>query len=196
MTRIRRVEINNFRGIQHLDWNPSEGINCLIGPGDSGKSTILDAIDICLGARRNVVFYDTDFHNLDVGQPLVISITLGDLPDALKNIESYGIFLRGYDNFTDTVEDEPEAFMETALTLRLTVSDDLEPSWTLFSERALTEGFERNLAWKDRLAIAPARIGHYTNSHLSWARGSILNRLTEERAGFAPVLPDTESPLG
>jgi len=54
MARIRKVEIRNFRSIRALDWLPSPGINCLIGPGDSGKSTILDAIDLCLGARRSV----------------------------------------------------------------------------------------------------------------------------------------------
>jgi hypothetical protein len=52
MARIRHVQIENFRCIQHLVWVPSPGINCLIGPGDSGKSSILDAIDYCLGARR------------------------------------------------------------------------------------------------------------------------------------------------
>lgn len=33
---------------------PAYGVNCLIGPGDSGKSTIFDAIDLCMGARRTV----------------------------------------------------------------------------------------------------------------------------------------------
>ncbi|MDQ7976109.1 ATP-binding protein [Paraburkholderia sp. SARCC-3016] len=56
MTRIRKIEILNFRGIQRMDWCPAPGINCLIGPGDSGKSTVLDAVDLCLGARRNVQF--------------------------------------------------------------------------------------------------------------------------------------------
>ncbi|WP_311769311.1 MULTISPECIES: AAA family ATPase [Burkholderia] len=53
MTRVRRLEIRNFRSLQTLDWTPSNGVNCLIGPGDSGKSIILDAIDLCLGARRS-----------------------------------------------------------------------------------------------------------------------------------------------
>ncbi|WP_273649174.1 AAA family ATPase, partial [Pseudomonas aeruginosa] len=43
MARIRRLIISNFRSIQALDWVPAPGINCLIGPGDSGKSSILDA---------------------------------------------------------------------------------------------------------------------------------------------------------
>ncbi|MDF5953311.1 AAA family ATPase [Pseudomonas aeruginosa] len=49
MARIRRLIISNFRSIQALDWVPAPGINCLIGPGDSGKSSILDAIDLCVG---------------------------------------------------------------------------------------------------------------------------------------------------
>ena len=78
--QIRKVEIQNFRSIRSLTWYPVAGLNCLIGPGDSGKSTILDAIDICLGARRSVSFGDTDFHRLDVAQPIQITLTLGPYP--------------------------------------------------------------------------------------------------------------------
>jgi hypothetical protein len=81
MARIRRLEVRNFRSIQCLDWHPSAGINCLVGPGDGGKSTILDAIDLCLGARRSAPFGDTDFFQLDVTQPILISVTLGGLLD-------------------------------------------------------------------------------------------------------------------
>jgi hypothetical protein len=60
VARIRRLEIQNFRSIRALDWAPSAGINCLVGPGDGGKSSILDAIELCLGARRSVPFGDTE----------------------------------------------------------------------------------------------------------------------------------------
>ncbi|MFA6120910.1 MAG: AAA family ATPase [Sideroxydans sp.] len=188
MVRIRRIEISNFRSIRGLDWVPSAGVNCLIGPGDSGKSTILDAIDLCLGARRSVPFSDTDFFQLDVTRPIVISLTVGSLPDTLKNLEAYGDFLRGFDASTKTFEDEPRASIETVLTLRLTVVSDLEPVWTLFSERAAAAGLERGLVWKDRAALSPARIGDYANTNLSWTRGSVLNRLTEERASLGAEL--------
>ncbi len=75
MSVIRKIEITNFRCLKSFSWQPQPGINCLIGPGDSGKSTILDAIDYCLGARRNLQLADTDFHYLDVSQP--INITSG-----------------------------------------------------------------------------------------------------------------------
>ncbi|MFJ7796122.1 hypothetical protein [Pseudomonas sp. NPDC096950] len=41
--------------------HPPPGFNCLIRPGDSGKFTILDAIELCLGARRSAPFGEPTF---------------------------------------------------------------------------------------------------------------------------------------
>nr|WP_259745497.1 ATP-binding protein [Pseudomonas protegens] len=188
MVRIRKLEIRNFRAIQALDWAPSNGVNCLIGPGDSGKSSILDAIDYCLSARRSVSFSDTDFYNLNVNVPITISVTLGCLPDEMINLEAYGDFLRGINLQTGMVEDEPGTGLETVLTLRLQVNSDLEPTWMLYSDRAAQVGTERSLVWKDRARIAPARIGSFASTNLSWSRNSILNRLTEERPELSGAL--------
>lgn len=188
MARIRRIEILNFRGVRFLEWMPAPGINCLIGPGDSGKSTVLDAIDLCLGARRNIPFSDADFFNLDVTQAISISLTIGELGDALKNFDTYGLFLRGFDPATGNVEDEPEKDLETVLTLTLTVQSDLEPAWTLVSDRAKAQNATRNLTWADRVQLSPTRIGALAESNLGWRRGSVLNRLTEEKADASAAL--------
>ena len=103
MARIRKIQIANFRGIQLLAWCPTPGINCLIGPGDSGKSTVLDAIDLCLGARRNVQFSDADFFGLDITTPISITLTLGDLDGSMRTLEGFGAFLRGYHANTGVV---------------------------------------------------------------------------------------------
>jgi ABC-type multidrug transport system ATPase subunit len=171
-----------------LNWLPPAGIACLIGPGDSGKSTILDAIDLCLGARRNVQFSDTDFFNLDVKEAISISLTIVALDDALKNLDAYGLCLRGFDPQTGDVEDEPEKEFETVLTLNLTVQSDLEPSWTLISDRAKAQNATRNLSWADRVRLSPTRIGALANSNLGWRRGSILNRLTDEKVDASAAL--------
>ena len=188
MTRIRKVEIRNFRAIRSLDWCPAVGVNCLIGPGDSGKSTILDAVDFCLGARRNLAIADTDFQALDVAQSISISITLGDLPDSLLSIESFGDYLRGFDAVTGAVEDEPRKGLETVLTTLFTVKADLDPIWSLFSQRTASVDPPRGLPWKDRAAIAPARLGNHPSSNLSWTRGSVLNRLSDDRAHIGSEL--------
>jgi hypothetical protein len=85
--------------------------------------------------------------------------------------------LRGFNPGTGEVEDEPRAGLETVITLLLQVGADLEPTWTLFSERAEQQQLERTLPWKERAALAPARIGSFASSNLSWSRGSVLNRL-------------------
>lgn len=182
------MEIRNFRGIKALTWYPAPGINCLIGPGDSGKSSILDAIDFCLGARRSIQFTDADFHLLDVDTPVTIEVTLGELDDGLKNLDAYGMYLRGFDAETGTIEDEPERDAETVLTVRLTVASDLEPTWTLVAARAEAQGLTRNLSWGDRVRLAPTRIGAMADYHLGWRRGSVLNRVSEERADASAAL--------
>lgn len=188
MARIRKIEIANFRGVQLLAWCPTLGINCLIGPGDSGKSTVLDAIDLCLGARRNVQFSDADFFGLDITTPISITLTLGDLDDSMRTLESFGAFLRGYHANTGVIEDEPSAGAEVVLCLNLTVASDLEPSWTLVSDRAAQQGIVKTLAWKDRVALAPTRIGALADFNLGWQRGSVLNRISEERADASAAL--------
>lgn len=188
MALIRVVEIENFRAVKSLRWLPSPGINCLVGPGDSGKSTILDAIDLCLGARRSLSFTDADFHAIDFGRPIRIALTLGDLDDPLKNIDAYGDFLVGFDVDTGLVEPEPGAGLETALTLQLTVHDDLEPEWTLVSPRAQAAGRTRNLNWADRTRIAPARLGVTGDMHLTWRRGSVLTKLSDGKANASKEL--------
>ncbi|KPF81120.1 chromosome segregation protein SMC [Brevundimonas sp. AAP58] len=182
MARIRLVEIENFRGIKTLKWRPKNGINCLIGPGDSCKTTILDAIDLCMSARRNLQFTDADFHGLVVESPVSITCTIGALEDRLKSIDAYGLFLRGFDPATGEVEEEPGKGLETVLTLNLTITSDLEPAWSLVSDRAAAQGQSRNLSWADRQRISPTRIGAGADQNLVWRRGSILNKLSDEKA--------------
>src|SRR5215471_11238881 len=46
---------------------PSVGINCLIGPGDSGKSSLLDAIDYCVASNRNGLVAEVPVYGRLVG---------------------------------------------------------------------------------------------------------------------------------
>lgn len=188
MARLRKIEIRNFRGIRSLEWCPSRGINCLIGRGDSGKSTILDAIDLCIGGRRNPHLGDADFHLLDCGRPISILATVGDLDPALLSFEAYGLFLRGFDAATGTVEDEPGSGLDTVITVELKVEADLEPRWSLASDRAARLEIERSLSWADRLRIAPTRLSGAGSYNLGWTRGSILHRLSDERVDTSAVI--------
>jgi putative ATP-dependent endonuclease of OLD family len=188
MARVRAVEIDNFRSIKRLEWFPEPGINCIIGPGDSGKSTVLDAIDLCLGARRHIQFTDADFHRVVVDDPIRIAVTVGELPAEMKRLEAYGPFLRGFRAASRAIEDEPSFDTEVILTHVLSVDSDLEPTWTLYSDRASSEGTVRGLLWNDRTRLAPTRLGGEDSHQLEWRKGSVLNRLSAERADVTQAL--------
>ena len=188
MARIRQIFIRNFRAIKKLDWSPTPGLNCILGPGDTGKTTIVDAIDLCLGARRNVQFSDTDFHGLDLTQPILISVSIGELDEPLKVMDAYGQYLRGFEVATGRLEDEPGAGLDTILTLTLSVAEDLEPAWCLYSDRAAAAGQSRNLIWGDRQQLAPSRIGEFAVHNLGWRRGSVLTKLSEEKPEFGAFM--------
>ncbi|KGT55053.1 MULTISPECIES: hypothetical protein [Xanthomonas] len=64
----------------------------------------------------------------------------------------------------------------------------LEPSWSLISDHAYQQGLVKTLAWKDRLALASTRIGALADYNLAWQRGSVLNRISEERADAPAAL--------
>lgn len=181
MAKIRHIEVRNFRGIRHLDWAPNEGINCLIGPGDSGKTSILDAIDACMSVRRSMEFSDADFYCLDVSKPILIRVTVGALPDRLMDLDAFGDVLRGFDKESGAVKDEPGSGLEVVLTLQLVVEEDLDPKRSLYSARTESESYPRTLQWKDRAELAPSRIGSHSSVNLSWTKSSVLARLSEAK---------------
>lgn len=188
MAQIRHIHIRNFRVIKDLTWLPKPGLNCLIGPGDSGKSTILDAIDLTLGARHSYPFTDADFFELNTDNPIEIFVTLGALNSELMNMETYGMFLRSFNSLTGMITDEPQSDEEIVLTLKLTVDADLDPDWSLYSERAQAENIERRLPWKHRELITPARLGVTSNHHLAWGNRSVLNKLSEDTFDISSTL--------
>lgn len=87
--RITAVNIRNFRGIKSLDLELGP-VTVLIGENNSGKTSVLDALKLCLkdlGPRRRMVFDALDFHLADstaepsFADPIEIEVTFADSPD-------------------------------------------------------------------------------------------------------------------
>lgn len=181
--RIAHIEIRHFRGIRKLNWTPSPGMNCLIGPGDSTKTTILDAIELALNPRANYIGNDVDFYNLDYSAPATIVITLLDLPQNFYADDRYGLHLRGWDQVVNKIIDEPGEPADgvvDALSVRLQIDPDtLEGQWSIFNDRLSSDTDPPSLRFKDARELATSRLGPYADRHFSWGRQSILNRIGE-----------------
>lgn len=173
--QIRHLRAENFRGTATLDWAPGEAFCCLIGPGDAGKSTVLDAIEAVLSSRW-LFFGEHDFIGGDTSKTIIIEVTVGELSKALKSDERFGLYIRGWTS-DGQLRDEPEGDDEAVLTVRLTVDATLEPVWQIVCDRA---DEPRTISNRDRALFGLVRLAGDDARHLAWGQGSILSRLTGE----------------
>jgi hypothetical protein len=183
---VRRIEIQNFRGIKSLDFRvpPGKAFVCLIGPGDSAKSTILDAVHFTLGERWSLSLSDTDFFGGDVSEPLTIRVALGDLPSAIRGHDVLGLRLAGIDVEGEWRHD-PTNDVEPCVIVQLRVDDTLEPTWTVYrpgddDETPVRAGVRRK--------FSVFKIDDRVDNHLRWTSTSALTRLTDSSHGAAGTL--------
>ena len=180
--QIRKISISHFRGIRNLEWCPDVALCFVIGPGDSGKSTILDAIEAALSSRW-FSFVESDFFGADTVQPIQIEVTVGELPDVLMSDERLGLFIRGW---TGTeIHDEPEDEDEPVITVRLSVDATMEPVWEAYCDRSETS---RYLSNRERSHFGLTRLNGDEARHTSWAQGSGLSKMTDDNGNAAERL--------
>ena len=183
--RIYRVEIERFRGINKLDWTVDGNFVCLVGAGDSTKSTILDAIELALSPRWNLMFDDSDFYNGDIEKGISISVTIGQLDEKLLKESKFGLETRGWKE--GKLNDEPEDDDELVLTINLSVDQSLEPVWMIFNNRSSEN---KRISSYDRQSFNVARLGGFIDRHLSWTKGSVLSQLTGDIEGLSGLLAE------
>jgi AAA15 family ATPase/GTPase len=182
--KIRHLEVRNYKGIKLLSWNlPEVSIIALIGKGDSSKTTILEAIRSVFYPHWSLQINDTDFHNANIDEPVIIRATVGDLPDEFLNMGKYGLHLRGWSQEEQRLQDEPQqqdgALVddEPVLTVELRIDSDLEPHWNVVTERN-PDGTTFSLS--DRKRFNATFIGAYNDKLLSWDANSPLSKLTDD----------------
>jgi putative ATP-dependent endonuclease of the OLD family len=186
--KIAHIKISRFRGIRSLSWSPGPHLNCLIGPGDSSKTTILDAIEIGLSPRYGFSGTDADFYDCDFTNPVEIITTLIDLPDDLVSENRYGLLLRGWHAGTQLIHDEKESDDSEALSVRAVLEPEtLEWSWSVYNDR-IDQSDPPLLKLKDGNTTSPARLGPYADRHLTWARNSTLTRMVKAEGVTAELV--------
>jgi putative ATP-dependent endonuclease of OLD family len=180
--RIRHIEIRNFRGIKSLRWKITADFNCLIGPGDTCKTTILTALDYALSPRNSLSFDDADFFDQDVTNDIVIQATLADWDP--KQAEMMHLFQES--TFARYVcglgPDGPISEPDTnpAFSISLRVDRSLEPKWFAVKGRDDGDQVQRTSIWAaDRALVGVSRLDFSNDAHFTWGRNTILTRLSE-----------------
>ena len=94
-TRIERIILHNFKRFKTLDIKPNEDLNLLVGVNESGKTSLLNAINFVINAS----YYQIESMGLDT----------------IINQQAVAGFSREYEDGKATVNDLPETFVELYL---------------------------------------------------------------------------------
>lgn len=189
---IRLLTIERFRGLEHLEWEPANRVNCLIGPGDVGKSTILSAIELALDPRPTSEY---DYYRRRVEQGFQITAVLGNLNDqavsAMRNPPLQGWL----DGELRPLPDEDGA--EAVLVARVVGSPDLEVSHVLLTPGHADE-VPFSVANRRRLLLSRVASGARAGAEFRLGRGTLLDQHasgTDLRAALRAAVSDASAGL-
>ncbi len=190
MPKLFHLHIENFRGIKKFDHSFNGGMTCIIGRGDSGKTTILDAISYVLSPLYTIPITDSDFHNCNVDSPIKIEATLTELTEEI--LRKVGDRIRGVKNgeiITSMTSPEVQEGVTEAITIQLKVEKDLEPEWYLLG----ADGIEpKPIRASERELFNCFYISEYNDRHFTLSKGTPLSSLFKQKAEKKKDVLNTE----
>jgi putative ATP-dependent endonuclease of OLD family len=180
---IRRLTILRFRGIEKLVWLPDPGVNVLLGGGDVGKSTILDAIALLLSANNSSSISDVDFWRRDTQPGFEIEAVMA-LPASSginrQNKPAWPWHWDGNAAAVPNMDGAPGDVTDPVYVVRVHVNADFEVTYELIQPGESVEHFNVSI----RRSIGLVRLGgdDRNDRDLRLVQGSALDRLLSDRA--------------
>jgi putative ATP-dependent endonuclease of OLD family len=185
-SQIRRFKIDRFRGIEALTWYPMAGVNIILGGGDVGKTTILDAIALLLNPTNTYTVMDADYFRRDVEHEFVIEavMSLPDVPAMSQQARMNWLWeWNGEEAVLPCEDDVNESAQETSsdpvYVLRVRGTAELELVHEIVQPNSSADGLSVGL----RRAIGLVRLGgdDRNDRDLRLVQGSALDRLLSDK---------------
>lgn len=179
---IYKLTIQRYRGIKHLSWRPARGVNLILGGGDVGKTTILDAINLLLSPTNSASVLDSDYNLRDEEAEFSIEAVMalpsgGGINQLTK--PSWPWNWNGLDAIMPAHDENSAPTGEEVYVLRVRGTPDLELSYEIVQPSGTTE----TLPVSFRRAIGLVRLsGDDRNDRdLRLVQGSALDRLLTDK---------------
>lgn len=180
--QIRRLELTKFRGIQSLVWWPAPGVNMILGGGDVGKSTLLEAITLLLYPTNGFVLSDTDYFNRLVESELLIEAVMF-LPVASGiHEQSWAAWPWEWDGEQAALPD-PEAegpVRDPVYRVRVRGTSDSDLQYEVIQPDGSVVPFSTTL--RRRIGLVRLAADDRSDRDLRLIQGGALDRLLDDRA--------------
>jgi putative ATP-dependent endonuclease of OLD family len=191
---ILRLKIDRFRGLKAVDWRPSAGLNLILGGGDVGKTTILDAVALLLSPVNPANLPDTDFYGRAFDEGFSIEAVLS-LPATIGIHSQLKLAWpwdwNGAEAIAPSLEGDAPADSKPVYRVRVRGTEDLE----LYYEILQPDGSADHFPVALRRQIGLVRLGgdDRNDRDLRLVQGSALDRLLSDkglRSRMASTLAD------
>jgi putative ATP-dependent endonuclease of the OLD family len=181
---IRRLTIERFRSIRSLTWRPAKGVNFILGGGDVGKTTILDAVGLLLNPTNPSVVPDTDYLGRVEKNGFVIEAIVSLPSDVAINQllkPSWPWDWNGKEPVLPSIEgDESSAHNDPVYWLRVTGTGDLELVYEIKQPDGTTDSL--TLALRRQIGLVRLSGDDRNDRDLRFVQGSALDRLLSDKA--------------
>lgn len=170
--QVRWLELRRFRRFETFTWVPSPGVNCIIGPGNSGKSALLDALTLLLSPSPGRPASEADYLLRQVEHGFEVEAWLGCLTPELEGLVRPPA-LWGWRGPTEPPRTAP-VDSEPVLRVLVRGTPDLEIEHRLLT----TDGGELPFSADNRRRVGLLHMGELRDTlrDLRMARGSLLER--------------------
>jgi putative ATP-dependent endonuclease of OLD family len=179
---IYSLAIERFRGITSLRWKPSRGVNVILGGGDVGKTTILEAIALLFSPVNSTTLSDPDYHDRDIETGFyieaVLSLAVGaGMSSQMKH--SWPWEWTGEEAAVPAIKDDGRVAGEAVYRVRVRGTEGLELAYEIVQPDGSADSFPVAL----RRAIGLVRLsGDDRNDRdLRLVQGSALDRLLSDK---------------
>lgn len=179
---IYELTITRFRGIKALTWQPAKGVNLVLGGGDVGKSTILDAVGLLLSPTNAANLSDTDYYLRDVAAEFAIEATVSLPLEGMVNQQvkpAWPWTWNGSAAVVPNIEGEGPTTAEAVYRIRVRGTADLELAFEIVQPDGAADHFSVGL----RRSIGLVRLSGDDRSDrdLRLVQGSALDRLLSDK---------------
>ena len=182
---IRKLTIERFRGLEKFEWQPHPGINVLLGGGDVGKTTVLEAIALLLNPSNAPLVSESDYWQRDSTQEFVIEAVIALPPDmgisAQRNM-SWPWDWDGKHAVLPPVSEDDDLPMpdDPVYRVRVRGTTELELAWEIVQPNDETDHF--SVAVRRKIGVVRLSADERNDRDLRLVYGSALDRLLADTA--------------
>ncbi|WP_010657932.1 ATP-dependent nuclease [Brucella anthropi] len=196
---IHRLKIDGFRAFKKFDWFPKAGLNVVLGGGDAGKTTILEAIALLLNPSNSTLLSDNDYWQRQRKDGFFIGAVISLPFESSITTQSRPVFPWEWDG---TRACAPQEFEEgepvrpvgpPVYKVSVSGSDELDLFYAIHNPNDTTDNFSPAL----RREIGLVRLGgdDRNDRDLRLVQGSALDRLISDktlRSRLTSAFPDVD----